>query len=167
MTHPWVMDNNCVKHYRDLLSIMARTWNLGIYALWSWPWRHWVKVMTYQFFYICSLWPNSSTSDPENHSGSSSQQRQHMVSLIKICSTVRLWSLSCLQGHFHINTLWSCTSTSKINRVHSLITVNIICHVWWRCTLRSNFLTRPNCDRQMDRRIWIERPIITTCISPL
>ena len=42
MTHPWVMDNNCVKYYPDPTwqwGVMARTRNLGMCALWPWPWR--------------------------------------------------------------------------------------------------------------------------------
>ena len=43
MTHPWVMDNNCVKYYPDLTwqwGVMARTWIFGMCALWPWPWRY-------------------------------------------------------------------------------------------------------------------------------
>ena len=43
MTHPWVMDNNCVKYYLDPTwqwGVMARTRNLGMCALWPWPWRY-------------------------------------------------------------------------------------------------------------------------------
>ena len=43
MTHPWVMDNNCVKYYLDPTwqwGVMARTQNLGMCALWPWPWRY-------------------------------------------------------------------------------------------------------------------------------
>ena len=43
MTHPWVMDNNCVKYYPDPTwqwGVMTRTRNLGMCALWPWPWRY-------------------------------------------------------------------------------------------------------------------------------
>ena len=43
MTHPWVMDNNCVKYYPDptwLWGVMARTQISSMYALWPWPWRY-------------------------------------------------------------------------------------------------------------------------------
>ena len=54
MTHPWVMDKNCVKYYPDPTwqwGVMARTRNLGMCALartqiwgmcalWPWPWRY-------------------------------------------------------------------------------------------------------------------------------
>ena len=43
MTHPWVMDNNCVKYYPDPIwqwGVMARTQILGMCALWPWPWRY-------------------------------------------------------------------------------------------------------------------------------
>ena len=43
MTHPWAMDNNCVKYYSDPTwqwGVMARTWILGMCALWPWPWRY-------------------------------------------------------------------------------------------------------------------------------
>ena len=43
MTHPCVMDNNCVKYYPDPTwqwGVMARTRNLGMCALWPWPWRY-------------------------------------------------------------------------------------------------------------------------------
>ena len=39
MTHPWVMDNNCVKYYPDPIwqwGVMARTWILGMCVLWPW-----------------------------------------------------------------------------------------------------------------------------------
>ena len=42
MTHPWVMDNNCVKYYPDQTSQwggMAQTRILGMCALWPCPWR--------------------------------------------------------------------------------------------------------------------------------
>ena len=41
MTHPWVMDNKCVKYYQDPTlqwGVIARTRIWGIYALWPWPW---------------------------------------------------------------------------------------------------------------------------------
>ena len=47
MTHPWVMDNNCVKYYPESTwqwGVMARTPISSICALWPWPW---VKVMTH------------------------------------------------------------------------------------------------------------------------
>ena len=40
MTHPWVMDNNCVKYYPDPTwhwGVMARTRIFGMCALWPWP----------------------------------------------------------------------------------------------------------------------------------
>ena len=45
MTHPWVMDNNCVKYYPDpdptwQWGVMARTQIYSICALWPWPWRY-------------------------------------------------------------------------------------------------------------------------------
>ena len=43
MTHPWVMDNKCVKYYPDPTwqwGVMARTRNMGMCALWPWPWRY-------------------------------------------------------------------------------------------------------------------------------
>ena len=43
MTHPWVMDNTCVKYYPYQTwqwRVMARTRNLGMCALWPWPWRY-------------------------------------------------------------------------------------------------------------------------------
>ena len=43
MTHPWVMDNNCVKYYPDPTwqwGVMARTQISSICALWPWPWRY-------------------------------------------------------------------------------------------------------------------------------
>ena len=46
MTHPWVMDNNCVKHYLDPTwqwGVMVRTRILGMCALWPWPWRYDLK----------------------------------------------------------------------------------------------------------------------------
>ena len=51
MTHPWVMDNNCVKYYLDPAwqwGVMVRTWILGMCTvtlnLGIWPW---VKIMTH------------------------------------------------------------------------------------------------------------------------
>ena len=49
MTHPWVMDNNCVKYYLDQTwpwEVMTRTQILGMCALWPWPW-----VMTHPVMY--------------------------------------------------------------------------------------------------------------------
>ena len=43
MTHPWVMDNNCVKYHPDqiwLWGVMVRTRIFGICALWPWPLRY-------------------------------------------------------------------------------------------------------------------------------
>ena len=43
MTHPWVMDNNCVKYYSDPTwqwGVMARTQVSSMCALWPWPWRY-------------------------------------------------------------------------------------------------------------------------------
>ena len=43
MTHPWVMDNNCVKYYPDPTwqwRVMARTRISSMCALWPWPWRY-------------------------------------------------------------------------------------------------------------------------------
>ena len=43
MTHPWVMDKNCVKYYPDLTwqrGIMAQTRIFGMCALWPWHWRY-------------------------------------------------------------------------------------------------------------------------------
>ena len=43
MTHPWVMDDNCVKYHPDPTwqwGIMAGTHILGMCALWPWPWRY-------------------------------------------------------------------------------------------------------------------------------
>ena len=42
-THPWVMDNNCVKYHPDQTwqwGIMARTGILATCALWPLPWRY-------------------------------------------------------------------------------------------------------------------------------
>ena len=41
MTHPWAMNNNCVKYYLDPIwqrGVMARTQIFGICTLWPWPW---------------------------------------------------------------------------------------------------------------------------------
>ena len=41
MTHPWVMDNNCVKYNPDPTwqwGVMAWTEIWGMSALWPWPW---------------------------------------------------------------------------------------------------------------------------------
>ena len=43
MTHPWVMDNNCVEYYPDPTwqwGVMARTRISSKCALWPWPWRY-------------------------------------------------------------------------------------------------------------------------------
>ena len=43
LIHPWVMDNNCVKHYPDQTwqcRVMARTQILSMCALWSWYKRY-------------------------------------------------------------------------------------------------------------------------------
>ena len=43
MTHPWVMDNNCVKYYPDPTwswGGMAQKRILSMRALWPWPWRY-------------------------------------------------------------------------------------------------------------------------------
>ena len=43
MTHPWVMDNNCVIYYPDPTwqwGVMARTRISSMCALWPWPWRY-------------------------------------------------------------------------------------------------------------------------------
>ena len=43
MTHPWVMDNNCVKYYPDPTwqwGVLARTRISSMCALWPWPWRY-------------------------------------------------------------------------------------------------------------------------------
>ena len=43
MTHPWVMNNMCVKYYPDptlRCGVMARTQTLGMCALWPWPWTY-------------------------------------------------------------------------------------------------------------------------------
>ena len=43
MTHPWVMDNNCVKYYPDPTwqwGVMAQTRILGMCAVWPWPRRY-------------------------------------------------------------------------------------------------------------------------------
>ena len=43
MTHPWVMDNNCVKYYQDPTyqwGVMAQSQILSMCALWPWPWRY-------------------------------------------------------------------------------------------------------------------------------
>ena len=43
MTHPWVMDNDCVKYYPDPTwqrGVMARTRILGMCSLCPWPWRY-------------------------------------------------------------------------------------------------------------------------------
>ena len=43
MTHPWVMDNNCVKYYPNSTwqwGVLARTWILGMCAPWPWPWGY-------------------------------------------------------------------------------------------------------------------------------
>ena len=47
LTHPWVMDNNCVKYYPDPTwqwGVMAPTRISSMCALWPWPW---VKVLTH------------------------------------------------------------------------------------------------------------------------
>ena len=62
MTHPWVLDNNCVKYYPDPTWqwwVIARTHILGMSTLWPLPWRYdlgwrswqwpWVKVMTHSW----------------------------------------------------------------------------------------------------------------------
>ena len=43
MTHPWVMDNYCVKYHPDLTcqwGVIARTRISSMCVLWSWPWRY-------------------------------------------------------------------------------------------------------------------------------
>ena len=43
MTHPGVMDNNCVKYYLNPIwqwGVIARTRISSICALWPWPWRY-------------------------------------------------------------------------------------------------------------------------------
>ena len=43
MTHPWVMDNNCVKYYPDPTwqwGVMAQTRISSMCELWPWPWRY-------------------------------------------------------------------------------------------------------------------------------
>ena len=43
MTHPWVMENNCVKYYPDATwqwGVMARTRIFGICVLWPWLWKY-------------------------------------------------------------------------------------------------------------------------------
>ena len=43
MTHPWVMDNNCVKYYPVPTwqwGVMARTRISSMCKLWPWPWRY-------------------------------------------------------------------------------------------------------------------------------
>ena len=43
MTHPWFIDNNCVKYYPDPTwqwRVMVRTRILGLWALWPWPRRY-------------------------------------------------------------------------------------------------------------------------------
>ena len=43
MTHPWVMDKNCVKYYPHPTwqwGVMAWTRISSMCALWSWPWRY-------------------------------------------------------------------------------------------------------------------------------
>ena len=43
MTHPWVIDNNCVKYYPDPTwqwGVIARTRISSMCALWPWPWRY-------------------------------------------------------------------------------------------------------------------------------
>ena len=55
MTHPWFMENNCVKYYPDptlQLGVMVQTWISGYVCtvtltLEIWPW---VKVMTHPWF---------------------------------------------------------------------------------------------------------------------
>ena len=51
MTHPLVMDNNCVKYHQApswQWGVLARTRILGMCVLWPWPWRYdLVKVMTH------------------------------------------------------------------------------------------------------------------------
>ena len=46
MTHPWVVDNNCVKYYPDPTwkwGTIARTRIFGTCVLWPWPWRYDLK----------------------------------------------------------------------------------------------------------------------------
>ena len=40
MTHPWVMNNNCVKYPYPTWQwgVLAQTWILGMCSLWPWPW---------------------------------------------------------------------------------------------------------------------------------
>ena len=43
ITHPWAMDNKCVKYYQDpswQWRVMTRKQILGMCALWPWPWRY-------------------------------------------------------------------------------------------------------------------------------
>ena len=43
MTHPWVMDSNCVNNYPGAIwqwGVMTRTRILGMFALWPWPLRY-------------------------------------------------------------------------------------------------------------------------------
>ena len=50
MTHPWVMDNNCVKYYPDPTcwsEVTARTRILSRCALWPWPWRYDLRLRSW------------------------------------------------------------------------------------------------------------------------
>ena len=58
MTHPWVMDNNCVKYYPD------PTWQWGVMAwkqissmcaLWPWPWRYDLGSMSWHILRLQTI----------------------------------------------------------------------------------------------------------------
>ena len=43
ITHPWVMENKCVRYYpypTRQWGVITRTWILGMWALWHWPWKY-------------------------------------------------------------------------------------------------------------------------------
>ena len=42
MAHPWVMDNNCAKHFPETWQwgVMAQIKILDMCSLWPWPWRY-------------------------------------------------------------------------------------------------------------------------------
>ena len=56
MTHPWTMDNNCVKYYQDPIwqwGIIARIRILVMCAQWPWSWRY---DLFWRSWHIFGLW---------------------------------------------------------------------------------------------------------------
>ena len=59
MTHPWVMDNNCVKYYPDPTwqwGVIARTRISSIGALWPWPWRYDLGSRSWRSWHTLGSW---------------------------------------------------------------------------------------------------------------